>query len=226
MIPIVSIVGKSNSGKTTLIEKLVPELVARGRRVGTVKHDVHGFEVDREGKDSWRHKQCGARAVIISSPARVALIEDVDEDLGLEALRERYFRGVDLIITEGYKRGSMPKVEVSRRERSRELICSDADDLVAVVSDQPHDVSVPVFRYEEIAALADRIEARLLTPKPTGTAPSSPADGVRLRVDGKAVPLTPFVAAFIHRTVTGMVSALKGCASPGEIEISIGDGGE
>ena len=70
MIPIISIVGKSDSGKTTLIEKLLPELVRRSYRIATVKHDVHGFEVDREGKDSWRHKKAGAHTVIISSPRR------------------------------------------------------------------------------------------------------------------------------------------------------------
>ena len=83
MIPIVSIVGKSDSGKTTLIEKLLPELGRRGYRVATVKHDVHGFEVDREGKDSWRHKKAGAHTVVISSPLKVAVIRDVDHDAEL-----------------------------------------------------------------------------------------------------------------------------------------------
>ena len=87
MIPVVSIVGKSDAGKTTLIEKLIPELVRRGYRVATVKHDVHGFDVDREGKDSWRHKQAGAHTVVISSPEKLALIRDVDHDADLAELR-------------------------------------------------------------------------------------------------------------------------------------------
>ena len=72
MIPIVSIVGKSGAGKTTLIEKMIPELKKRGYRVATIKHDVHGFDIDHEGKDSWRHKKAGAHATIISSPWKVA----------------------------------------------------------------------------------------------------------------------------------------------------------
>ncbi|OGQ40569.1 MAG: molybdopterin-guanine dinucleotide biosynthesis protein B, partial [Deltaproteobacteria bacterium RIFCSPLOWO2_01_FULL_42_9] len=76
----VSIVGKSGSGKTTLLEKVVAELTKRGYRVGTIKHDVHGFEIDHEGKDSWRHKMAGAKTVVLSSPDRVAVIKDVDEE--------------------------------------------------------------------------------------------------------------------------------------------------
>ena len=93
MIPIISIVGKSDSGKTTLIEKLVPELTRRGYRVATVKHDIHGFEVDREGKDSWRHKQAGAHTVVISSPQKIALIRDVEKDLTLDEIREKMDSG-------------------------------------------------------------------------------------------------------------------------------------
>lgn len=104
MVPIVSIVGKSDSGKTTLIEKLLPELVRRGYKVATVKHDVHGFDVDRQGKDSWRHKKAGAHTVVISSPTKLALIRDVDHDADLMELRDKYIREVDLILSEGFKK--------------------------------------------------------------------------------------------------------------------------
>ena len=81
MIPIVSIVGKSDSGKTTLIEKLIAELTRRGFRVATIKHNRHGFDIDHEGKDSWRHKRAGAVATVVASPGRAALIEDTPEGL-------------------------------------------------------------------------------------------------------------------------------------------------
>ena len=115
MIPIVSIVGKSDSGKTTLIEKIVPELVRRGYRVTTVKHDLHGFEIDKEGKDSWRHKQAGAQGVIISSPQKVALIRDVDKDMSLEELRDSFGGDADLILSEGYKKDVQPKAILYRQ---------------------------------------------------------------------------------------------------------------
>jgi molybdopterin-guanine dinucleotide biosynthesis protein B len=85
MPPIVSIVGKSNAGKTTLLERLVPELKARGYRIGTIKH-VHVFEIDHEGKDSWRHKQAGTHTVAISSPKKVALVKDIETEETLNSI--------------------------------------------------------------------------------------------------------------------------------------------
>ncbi|MFB0507880.1 MAG: molybdopterin-guanine dinucleotide biosynthesis protein B, partial [Thermodesulfobacteriota bacterium] len=136
MIPIISIVGKSDSGKTTLIEKIVPELVRRGYRVTTVKHDLHDFEIDKEGKDSWRHKQAGAHGVIISSPQKVALIRDVDKDMSLEELRESFGGDVDLILSEGFKKDVQPKIEVFRKEVHGELLCTKEDKLVAIASNR------------------------------------------------------------------------------------------
>lgn len=92
--PIVSLVGKSGAGKTTFMEKLIPALVRRGYAVGTIKHHSHcGFDIDVEGKDSWRHKKAGARQVIVSCPDRLALVRDADHDAGLAELREAYCRG-------------------------------------------------------------------------------------------------------------------------------------
>jgi molybdopterin-guanine dinucleotide biosynthesis protein B len=117
-VPIVSMVGKSNSGKTTFLEKLLPELARRGYRVGVVKHDVHGFEIDQPGKDTWRLRQVGAGRVVISSPQRFALIGQVEQELTLDELTGRYLGDVDLVISEGYKRGDKPKIEVCRAARS------------------------------------------------------------------------------------------------------------
>ena len=114
MIPIVSVVGKSNAGKTTLLEKLIPELKRRGYRVATVKHDAHSFEMDEPGKDTWRHRQAGADVVVISSKDKMAMIRRVDEELSLLEIADT-ITGVDIILTEGFKRGPAPKIEVSRR---------------------------------------------------------------------------------------------------------------
>src|SRR3990170_5042326 len=185
MIPIVSIVGKSDSGKTTLIEKLVPELTRRGYRVATVKHDVHGFEVDREGKDSWRHKRAGAHTVVISSPNKVALIRDVEKDLDLEEIREKLIRDVDLIVSEGYKKDVQPKIEVFRKEKHKELLCGKEDHLVAIVSNRPFDVGVPCFDLEDAKGLAGFIIEKFLSPRKD--------KNITLKVDGRTVPLKPFV---------------------------------
>ena len=102
MPPIISIVGNSDSGKTTLIEKLIPELRHRGYRVGTVKHASHGFDIDRRGKDSWRHHQAGAEIVVVASPEQIAMVKNDPCD-SLDCL-ERYFEGVDLVLAEGFKK--------------------------------------------------------------------------------------------------------------------------
>ncbi len=213
MVPIISIVGKSDSGKTTLIERLVPELTKRGYRVATVKHDIHGFEVDREGKDSWRHKQAGAHTVVISSPQKVALIRDVENDLTLSELREKLIQDVDLILSEGYKKDVQPKIEIFRKEKHNELLCTKEDNLIAIVSDKKFDVGVPCFSLNDIKGVADFIEAEFLKSKQD--------EGVTLRVNGKSVPLKPFIRDFLSGSIKGMVSSLKGCEKPKKIEIRI-----
>jgi molybdopterin-guanine dinucleotide biosynthesis protein B len=217
MIPIISIVGKSDSGKTTLIEKLVPELTRRGYRVATVKHDVHGFDVDREGKDSWRHKQAGAHTVVISSPNKVALIRDVEKDLTLDEIRDKLIQDVDLILSEGYKKDVQPKIEIFRKEKHKELLCTKEDHLVAIASNKKFDVGIPCFGLEDMKGLADFVEKEFLR--------SKRSEGVSLNVNGRPIPLSPFVRDFLTKTIRGMVSALKGCDSPERIEIRI-EGGE
>jgi molybdopterin-guanine dinucleotide biosynthesis protein B len=216
VIPIISIVGKSDSGKTTLIEKLVPELTQRGYRVATVKHDVHGFEVDREGKDSWRHKQAGAHTVVISSPKKVALIRDVEKDLTLEEIREKLIQDVDLILSEGYKKDVQPKIEIFRKEKHKELLCTKEDNLIAIVSDKKFRVGVSCFFLDDIRGVADFIEKKYLQSEREGE--------VSLKVDGKRIPMTPFVKGFVTSTIKGMLTSLKGCEKPDRIEIHIEEG--
>jgi molybdopterin-guanine dinucleotide biosynthesis protein B len=211
MIPILSIVGKSDSGKTTLIEKLVPELTRRGYRVATVKHDIHGFEVDREGKDSWRHKQAGAHTVIISSPQKVALIRDVEKDSTLDEIRKRWVQDVDLLISEGYKKDVQPKIEVFRKEKHKKLLCTKKDNLVAIVSNRKFNVGVPCFQLDDMKGLSNFIEKEFIK--------SRKEEEIVLRVDGKPIPMTPFVKDFISKTVKGMLSALRGCETSKRIEI-------
>jgi molybdopterin-guanine dinucleotide biosynthesis protein B len=161
-IPIISIVGKSNSGKTTLVEKLIPELVKRGYRVATIKHNKHGFDIDHEGKDSWRHKQAGACATVIACPSKVALIEDIDRDYSLGEIRDNYIKDADIILAEGYKGNPFPKIEVCRVELKRELLCGKEDNLLALASDVKLDIGVPCLDINDIKSIADLIERKFL----------------------------------------------------------------
>jgi len=163
MPPIVSIVGRSESGKTTLIEKLIPVLTQRGYRIGTIKHTHHAVDIDRAGKDSARHRSAGAETVMLASPGQVAMFKATAS----EALDEliRYFDDVDLLITEGYKRENKPKIEVLRAAVGSELLCRHDPELVAVATDASLNVHVPVFRLNDPAAIAEFIERRFLDPR-------------------------------------------------------------
>jgi molybdopterin-guanine dinucleotide biosynthesis protein B len=161
--PILSIVGKSGSGKTTLLEKLIPELKRRGYRVATIKHHAHpGFEIDQPGKDTWRHAQAGSDCVILAAPDRLATIRSLDHELSLDEIAEGIC-DVDLILTDGFKRGGKPALEVMRAEHGLELVC-DPQQLAAVASDAPMKVNVPCFDLQDAHGIVDWIERRFLIP--------------------------------------------------------------
>lgn len=162
MIPIVSIVGKSNSGKTTLVEKLIHELTERGYQVATIKHNRHGFDIDHEGKDSWRHKKAGARMTVIASPKKVAVIEDIDRDYEIKELVEHYIHAVDIVLVEGFKGNVHPKIEVFRKELKRELMSINDGTLLAIASDEPLKSNVPCFDLNDSLGIADFIEKKFL----------------------------------------------------------------
>ena len=151
--PLVCFVGKKNSGKTTLIEKLVVALAARGLVVAYIKHDVHGFSMDREGTDTWRVAAAGAGRVLISSPDAVAGVERVARERDLEQLRDEIDGDADIIIAEGFKSSCADRIEVSLSSRSRELACPETE-LVAVVSDRTDAAAaVPVMDIDDVGSV-------------------------------------------------------------------------
>lgn len=152
--PIISVVGFSGAGKTTLLEKLIRVLSSRGYRVGSIKHDVHGFEFDKPGKDSWRHKHAGATTTLISSPNQIGMVMDVDHDHTPDELKI-FFRNIDIIITEGYKQGNKPKLEIFRHDVHEAPLCRNDDHLIALISDVSIDLGVPQFSLDDIDGLAD-----------------------------------------------------------------------
>ena len=152
--PIVSFVGNSGSGKTTLLERLISQLTHRGLRMGTIKHDVHGFEMDKPGKDSWRHKQAGAVTTIISSPFQVGMVMDVECEKSPEDLLT-LMSDLDLVLTEGYKTANLPKIEIFRSQITKAPLCRNDQNLIAYVSDEIIDLSVPRFSPDDIGGLTD-----------------------------------------------------------------------
>ena len=154
---IIAIVGFSGAGKTTLVEKLIPALGRRGFRTGTIKHHFHDVEMDKPGKDSWRHKQAGAEVSILSTPGRIGMVSNVDHDHDPQELGH-LFTGVDIILAEGYKRSDHLKIEVFRDGiGGDDLLCRQDEGLLAVVTDEPIEIDVPVFSVKDTEGLADRI---------------------------------------------------------------------
>jgi molybdopterin-guanine dinucleotide biosynthesis protein B/molybdopterin-guanine dinucleotide biosynthesis protein len=167
--PAVSFVAKSGTGKTTLLEKVIAELKRRGYRVGTVKHDAHRFQIDHEGKDSWRLTRAGASPMVISSEEKLAMVHpNARGEMTLDEVIYRFMTDVDLVVTEGYKTGSLPKVEIHRAARSSELLCVTRDGrildhrLIGVVSDENLSLPVPLFPLEHQGPVCDFLEERFL----------------------------------------------------------------
>lgn len=217
MPPILCIVGKSNVGKTTLLERLVAELKSRGYRVATVKHDVHGFDLDKPGKDSWRHAKAGSDAVVISSPQKLALIKKVDHDSSLDEVASLLGADFDIILTEGFKSSDAPKVEVHRRGMADGLLCTPSE-LVALATDEDIDTTIPQYSLDDIRGLIDLIEERFLRQEEQEETTVLFADGVR-------IPLSAFAQQIIARTLRGMISALRGVTKPRKIKISVANKG-
>jgi molybdopterin-guanine dinucleotide biosynthesis protein MobB len=161
----VSFVAKSGTGKTTLLEKVIAELKNRGYRVGVIKHDAHRFDIDHPGKDSHRLTQAGADTMLISSPEKLAIVKKHQISPPIEELIATYFNDVDLILTEGFKKSGLPKIEVHRRERSATLICRGEEhdpSLLAVASDELLELDVPVLDINNPAQVADFIEKHII----------------------------------------------------------------
>ena len=153
MAVILSILGKSGSGKTTLIEKLIPALKKHGYRVGTIKHHAHpGFDIDVPGKDTWRHAQAGSDHVVIAAPDKIASIRILEKPLTLDEIADT-MQEVDLILTEGFKRGGKPALEVVRKSNGLELVSSPGQ-LRAIAADMELDIAIPQFDLDDIDGIA------------------------------------------------------------------------
>ncbi|MGB9730980.1 MULTISPECIES: molybdopterin-guanine dinucleotide biosynthesis protein B [Calditerrivibrio] len=137
-----SFVGASGSGKTTFIEKLIRFLTEKGYKVGAIKHDAHKFEIDKPGKDSFRFKAAGAIVSLISSHEKLALVKsNIEDEPDLHEIILKYMSGVDIVITEGYKKSAIPKLEVFRKGNGNLPVSFDSRYLIGVITDyEPSEV--------------------------------------------------------------------------------------
>ncbi len=160
-MPIVTFIGRSNSGKTTLLTKVIPRLKERGFRVASIKHSHHNVDIDKKGKDSWKHRDAGSETVILLSGKTMSCIREYEEEPAVEEVLRDYMHDADIVLAEGFKGSHLPKIWVFRSENSSSMIKKD-DSLIAVVSDQKADIGVPWFDINDVASVTDFIEKTFL----------------------------------------------------------------
>jgi len=198
MPPIVSIVGLSASGKTTLIEKLLKELKSRGYRVATIKHASQKIDFDTPGKDSWRHIQAGSEATLVSAPDNTVLIIPKGGQ-GLEQLARIVGEDYDIILTEGFKKEDAPKIEVHRKLAGPPL--TSLKKLFAIVTDEPLEAKTRQFSPEDVKGLADLIEKGFILPQ---------RERLSLYANNEPVPLSRFPRQIVANILLALASSLKG----------------
>jgi molybdopterin-guanine dinucleotide biosynthesis protein B len=150
--------GWSGSGKTTLIEQLIPRFVHAGLTVSLIKHAHHTFDVDQPGKDSYRHREAGCREVLVSSEKRWVIMHELrgEHETGLEEHIKR-MSACDLLLVEGYKRFSLPKLEIYREANGKPLLHPEDPNIIAVASDVPLETRLPQFGLGDYDPIADFI---------------------------------------------------------------------
>ena len=158
MAKVVNIIGSgSNVGKTYIMEGIIKELKSRGLSIATIKHDIDGFDIDKKGKDTYKHRKAGSETVIISSKNRIAIIKELNKETELQEIIEMA-SDKDIILVEGYKKSNLRKIEVYRDGISEKII-TPKEKLIAIASDTDiHMDDVKVIPKEDFKALADLIE--------------------------------------------------------------------
>jgi molybdopterin-guanine dinucleotide biosynthesis protein MobB len=198
MAPVVSVIGQSNSGKTALIEKLVQELKLHGFRVATIKRTPQRASFDEPDNDSWRYIKAGSEATVVSSPDETVMIKHVTQRSTLDETARILGEDYNIILTEGFKQGSAPKIEIHRKGAP---FLQDIKKLIAIVTDEPLDTKVRQFSPEDIKDLADFLKKGFIKPQ---------KERISLYVNNTPIPLTAFPRQIISTVLLAMASCLKG----------------
>ena len=198
---IISIVGKSHSGKTTLLESLIGEIKKRGYKVAIVKHSHHADDLDTAAKDTWRFTKAGSELSAINSLDNLAIYRHMDHYFDPQEISNFIMWDFDLILTEGFKGSNYPKIEVHRDEQGKELL-TNPQQLLAVVTDTPLEVDVPQFSKDDISGIADLIDKTIKN--------QHRENELDLVINGAYVPLSPSLKDLLARTMIAMIPAPQG----------------
>ncbi|HEY95465.1 MAG TPA: molybdopterin-guanine dinucleotide biosynthesis protein B [Dehalococcoidia bacterium] len=208
MASIISFIGKSNSGKTTLLEKVIGELTSRKYRVATIKHTAEEATLDTPGKDTWRHLRAGSKATAIGSDKRIVLIKPVKKKSTVEEMARLLGEDYDIIITEGFKQGPYPKIEVHRKEIGSPL--TDIKNLVAIATDESLDTDVRQFSINDPVSITNFIEEEYI---------KSQNERVSFYVNDELMTLSVFPRQIITNLLLAAANSLKGVKSVRNLKI-------
>lgn len=212
IVPVISVVGSKNSGKTTVAKELIAELAGRGLRVAAAKHSHHEFNFSEEGRDTTLFTDAGAQSVIFVGDKQTAVFRRFEEEEKLKVALARYAAEADVLVAEGWRKSALPKILVFLQEE----VAAETEypaNVVAVVCPAKLPLDVPHFAPDKVKELADFLLAGVLAK------PEKPAATVA--VNGKYLPAKGFVQEFIAKTILGMISSLKGVEDVETVEVTV-----
>ncbi len=212
MIPVIAFVGEKGSGKTTILEQVIDSLVERGRKVGVIKHTTHQFRLDYAQTDTARLYQAGAKMVAIAGEKGLGFYGKLEEPLSPEAMRDLFFPKIDLILTEGFKSSTLPKVLVTVSGKIPQW-AGELKGLIAVVSSETTDLKAKHFLPDQLEPLVDLLEDYINR--------LSRKREVNIYLDGRKLQLKPFVKDLFLNTITALVGSLKETSDARRIQITI-----
>lgn len=210
MPPIISIIGISNSGKTTLMEKLIRELKSRNYRIATVKHTAEEATLDTPGKDTWRHLQAGSEVAVLASESGIVMMKTVTLENTLDEIAWLFGEDYDIILAEGFKQGNAPKIEVHRKEIGPPL--KDIKELIAIATDEPLETETHQFSLVDIKGLVDFIEEGFI---------KSQGDRLSLYVNDTRIHLSKFPREIVTNILLAMAGSLKGIEKIASLKLFI-----
>ena len=208
MAPIVSIVGRSKSGKTTLLEKLLVELTSRGYRVATMKHTPLGISWSDDDKDSWRHLKAGSEATILCAPDKLVMVKPITAPMTLQEIARLFGEDCDIVLTEGFKAGDAPKIEVHRKGVGTPL--KDVQKLFAIATDERLDTTARQFALDDVKGMADLLEEGFIKPQ---------KERIVFLVNDTPIPLSAFPRDIITSVLLAIANSLKGVAKIRSLKI-------
>ena len=209
MPPVVCVVGHSNSGKTTVVEGVLRELTSRGYRIASVKH-AREIDIDRPGTDSWRHLKAGSQVIVLATNERIVLMKDAVTPPTVDDLVRLVGEDYDLVLVEGFKSESAPKIEVQRSATGPLL--TGLKNLIAVISDDEIVSTVDRFPYSDVTGLANLLENSFIRPN---------AEHFSLYADGKPVRLTTFPKEFVDNLLEAIASSFGGAEKAKSLELRL-----